>query len=106
MKALDDIKRDNAACPASGDGRECSRSRGHDGPHRFRGLRRSATLARAREVIAEESCTLVIAVSPQVMGALEELRDTGYFGGPEPTAATVAEELLRLALRQNQDFIK
>lgn len=107
MNSLDDIKRDNdTGCHREDDGRRCSRSREHTGPCKFRGLRRSAQLARAREVIAEESCTLVIEVSPQVMGALEELRDTGYFGGPEPTVESVAYELLRATLRQNQGFIK
>lgn len=107
MRSLEEIKRDNdTGCRREDDGRRCSKVRDHSGPCKFRGLRRSAQLARAREVIAEEGDTLVLAVSPQVMGALEELRDTGFFGGPDPTVETVAEELLRAALRQNRDFTR
>ena len=76
-------------------------------PHRFRGLKLSAQVERARKLLADYGETLVLNVSPQVMRALDELRGTGYFGGPEPTAETVAEELLRWALRQPgvKDFL-
>jgi hypothetical protein len=52
-----------------------------------------------------DDAPLTIRVSPQVMAMLQALRDTGFFGNGTDVQS-VAEELLRLALRQNRDFIK
>ena len=109
MRSLEEINRDNApsGCQLVSDGRRCTKVAEHDGRCNFIGQKHSARLKRARALIASEAIdTIAIRTSPQVMGMLRNLRDTGYFGGPNPTVETVAEELLRAALRQEKGFAK
>lgn len=110
MRSLEEIKRDNGdtRCHLEDDGRRCTKTRGHGGTCKFIGRKHSAELARAREVIASygERDTIVVTVSPEVRRDLDRLRDTGYFGGADPTVESVAQELIYLALRQNRDFVK
>jgi hypothetical protein len=43
---------------------------------------------------------VTVTLSQAQAEALTKLRHTGFFGGPDPTLASVVEELLRLKLRE------
>lgn len=55
---------------------------------------------RLKPTYSEESYfTVKIRITPQVMGALEQLRDSGFYGDGQGVPS-VAEELLREAVRR------
>lgn len=64
--------------------------------------------ANANPTRAKKRAALILRfeVTPTVHEALEQLRASGYFGGPDASASSVADELLRWALREHREFLR
>lgn len=72
------------------------------------GLRKAGAVKDLASIAAKRASSSVvirIEVTPQVHAALEALRATGFFGNGQDVES-VADELLRWALRQHEDFAR